>query len=127
MAANKKDSKLITDLTNADKLDEDKRMEYISMAHIFMNDFAKNINRTSIEMDEIEPLGMDLWREFLNYPVVRKYIKSFKDEQINLKVDEGLMKGDNDVVSIRKMMNENGPTINNSNIILIRLPEKSEF
>ena len=37
------------------------------------------------------------------------------------------MDGDKNAVNIKKAMDASGPTINNSNIVLIRLPEKVEF
>ena len=36
---------------------------------------------------------IDAWKDFLNYPVVRKYIKSFRDEKINMVADQGLAEG----------------------------------
>ena len=109
------------------KNDEEKRMSYISLAEIFMTDFAKHINMTSIEMDAEQPFGRDTWKDFLNYPVVRKYIKSFKDEQISSIADQGMMQGNKNAIDIKKAMESKGPAVNNSNIIIIRLPEKEDL
>lgn len=125
-----KESKLIINLRNDEKLKEnpDLRMGYISMASMFLDDFSNNLYKTSIEMHEKIPyFTIDAWREFLNYPIVRKYIKSFKDEKINVIADQGLAEGDKGAVSIKKAMQEGGPQINNSNIVLIRVPEKIEW
>ena len=103
------------------------KMSYISLATLFMEKFDENINKTSIEMDSAIPVGVDTWKEFLNYPVVRKYIQSFRDEKIMNVADTGLMEGDKNAVNIKKAMEGRGPAINNSNIILIRLPEKQNF
>lgn len=126
---NENESKLIQDLRNDEKLREnpDKRMAFIAMASFYLEDFAENMYKTSIELYEKIPFySMDSWREFLNYPIVRKYIKSFKDEKINIIADQGLAEGDKSAVSIKKAMQEGGPQVNNSNIVLIRLPEKRE-
>ena len=40
--------------------------------------------------------------------------------------DQGLAEGDKGAVSIKKAMQEGGPSVNNSNIVLIRLPEKRD-
>ena len=123
------ESELLKSLKNDEKLREnpDFRMQIVSMASMFLDDFANNIYRTSIEMNEKIPYySIDAWREFLSYPIVRKYIKSFKDEKINMTADQGLAEGDKSAVSIKKAMQEGGPQINNSNLILIRLPEKRE-
>lgn len=124
------ESKLIQDLRNDEKLREnpDKRMAFIAMASFYLEDFAENMYKTSIELYEKIPFySMDSWREFLNYPIVRKYIKSFKDEKINIIADQGLAEGDKSAVSIKKAMQEGGPQVNNSNIVLIRVPEKIEW
>lgn len=127
---NENESKLIQDLRNDEKLREnpDKRMAFIAMASFYLEDFAENMYKTSIELYEKIPFySMDSWREFLNYPIVRKYIKSFKDEKINIIADQGLAEGDKSAVSIKKAMQENGPQVNNSNLILIRVPEKIDW
>ena len=105
------------------KENREQKMSYLSLATLFMEKFDENINKTSIEM----PVGVDTWKEFLNYPVVRKYIQSFRDEKIMNVADSGLMEGDKNAVNIKKAMEGRGPTINNSNIILIRIPEKVDF
>ena len=109
------------------KENREQKMSYISLATLFMEKFDENINKTSIEMNNSIPVGVDTWKEFLNYPVVRKYIQSFRDEKIMNVADSGLMEGDKNAVNIKKAMENRGPTINNSNIVLIRIPEKSNF
>ena len=124
------ENELIKNLKNDEKLreDPDKRMGMISMATMFLENFKDNIYKTSIEMNADIPFySIDAWKDFLNYPVVRKYIKSFRDEKINMMADQGLAEGDRGAVSIKKAMQEGGPTVNNSNLILIRLPEKRDW
>ena len=124
------ESELIKNLKNDEKLREnpDFRMGMISMANMFLDDFANNIYKTSIEMNEKIPFfSIDAWKDFLNYPIVGKYIKSFKDEKINMAADQGLAEGDKSAVSIKKAIQEGGPQINNSNLILVRLPEKRDW
>lgn len=125
-----KENELIKNLKNDEKLKEtpDFRMEMVSMATLFLDDLANNIYKTSIEMNAIVPYyTIDAWKEFLNYPIVRKYIKSFRDEKINIVADQGLAEGDRGAVTIKKAIQEGGPQINNSNLILIRLPEKKDW
>ena len=109
------------------KENREQKMSYISLATLFMEKFDENINKTSIEMNNTIPVGIDTWKDFLNYPVVRKYIQSFRDEKIMNVADSGLMEGNKNAVNIKKAMENRGPAINNSNIILIRLPEKVDF
>ena len=123
------ENELIKNLKNDEKLREnpDKRMSMISMATMFLEDFSENMYKTSIEMNSKIPFyTIDAWKDFLNYPVVRKYIKSFRDEKINMVADQGLAEGDKSAVSIKKAIQDGGPQVNNSNIVLIRLPEKRD-
>lgn len=127
------ETELIKMLKNDGKLKEkpDFRMQMIALATMFMEDFENNMYKTSIELHSLPApynfYSIDAWKEFLNYPIVRKYIKSFRDEQINMMADTALAGGDKSAVSIKKAMQEGGPSINNSNIVLIRLPEKKEW
>lgn len=123
----KKENQLLVKLRKDEKLDKTTKMSYISIANIYLDNFDENINKTSIDMNKEYPLGIDTWKDFLNYPIVRQYIQSFRDEQISQIADKGLMEGDKDAVSIKKVMQDKGPTINNSNIVVIRLPEKRDF
>lgn len=122
-----KESKLIEGLRKDAKLDKEMRNEFLSIATIFLENFSENINKTSLELNKEIPIGVDTWKDFLNYPIVRQYIQSFKDEQINLRADTELMQGNKDAVNIKKVMQNAGPAINNSNIVLIRLPEKVDM
>lgn len=126
----KKKDNVLLELIKKDenlKKNRDQRMSYISLATLFMEKFDENINKTSIEMNNSIPVGVDTWKDFLNYPVVRKYIQSFRDEKIMNTADTGLMEGNKNAVNIKKAMEGRGPAINNSNIILIRIPEKVDF
>lgn len=125
----KKDNVLLNLIKNDENLkkNREQRMSYISLATLFMEKFDENINKTSIEMNNTIPVGVDTWKDFLNYPVVRKYIQSFRDEKIMNVADTGMMEGNKNAVNIKKAMEGRGPAINNSNIILIRIPEKVDF
>lgn len=126
----KKKDNVLLDLIKKDenlKKNREQRMSYISLATLFMEKFDENINKTSIEMNNSIPVGVDTWKDFLNYPVVRKYIQSFRDEKIMNVADTGMMEGNKNAVNIKKAMEGRGPAINNSNIILIRIPEKVDF
>ena len=62
------ESKLLTYLRDDTKLDKDTKMQYISMANMFLDNFDKYLHLTSIEMNKEIPLGIDTWKDFLNYP-----------------------------------------------------------
>jgi len=124
------ENELINSIKKDEKLREnpDKRMGMISMATMFIENFSENMYKTSIELNADLPFySIDAWKDFLNYPIVRKYIKSFRDEKINMIAEQGLAEGDKNAVSIKRAIQEGGPNINNSNLILIRLPEKKDW
>lgn len=123
----KKESKLLSTIREDTKIDDELRQEFMGMARIFLEELKENLSRTSIELDEIYGNGIDLWREFLNHAPIRKYLQSLKDEQLQGQIDQGLMSGEKNVIGLKKVMDEKGPTTNNSNIILIRLPEKVDY
>lgn len=122
-----KNNVLIDMIKNDQKLEKDQKMSYMSLANLYLEKFDEYIDKTSIDINKDIPLGVDTWRDFLNYPVVRKYIQSFKDERIMQVADKGLMEGDKGAIGIKKIMQENGPAVNNSNIVLIRIPEKVDW
>lgn len=120
-------SKLVDLLECDTTLDRDTKMSYVSMANLFLKKFDTYMNYTSLDMNKEIPLGIDTWKDFLNYPIIKKYIQSFRDEQIFKIADKGLMEGDKSAIGIKKIMEERGPIVNNSNIIIIRLPEKVDY
>lgn len=123
-----KDKQLIRLIHEDKKLSSEEKMMYAAMADLFLQDLKDNLSRTSIALNEkYIDMSIDEWREFLTVPVIRKYIQGFKDEQIEIMADQGLMKGNKDAVGIKKVMAAQGPVVNNSNIVLIRLPEKVDF
>ena len=127
------DSELVKRLKNDEKLraNSDTYMGMVAMAKLFMEDFVNNMYKTSIELHSLPApycfYSIDAWKDFLNYPIVRKYIKEFRDEQVNMIADQGLLEGDKSAISIKKAMQESGPSVNNSHLVLIRLPEKKDF
>ena len=62
-----------------------------------------------------------------NMGIDANFESNVRDEQINMIADQGLAEGDRRAVSIKKAMQESGAVQNNSNLILIRLPEKKEY
>ena len=124
------DSELIKSIKKDERLaaEPDKKLRFLAMAEIFLLDFSKNLYKTSLELHDGFPYyNIDEWMEFINYPIVRKYLQQFKNEKIGIIAEQNLAQGDKDAVSIQKAMQQNGQSINNSNIVLIRVPEKVDF
>ena len=116
---------LLKQIQSDTKLSEDVRIEYLNLARAYLEDFVKNLTKTSIELDDVHPFGMDTWQEFLNYPPVRKYTETYRKEVMNKRVDEGLMIGDKDAISIKKELERNGDVKGYSNFIVFCMPERN--
>lgn len=124
----KKEKQLIKLIHDDTKLSSEEKMMYAAMAELYLSDIKNNLNETSIGLNEkYGEMSIDDWRDFTTTPVIRKYIKGFRDEHIEIKADSDLMKGDQNAVRIKKAMEGQGPAVNNSNIVLIRVPEKVDF
>ena len=122
----KSENKLINDIRNDKKLSENKRGDFEVLAAIFLEDFANNITKTSLDLNEEYPYGIDMWLEFLNYPVVNAYINSFKNEKMMKIADQGILDGNNQAIKLKQALAD-GNKSNNSNYIIVRVPEKRRF
>lgn len=123
----KKQSELWDLLDQNKKLSDEEKLNFYPMANLYDSDLRNNLSRTTLDLNEIySDYSVQLWRQFIRVPEIRKYIQSFKDEEINTKADEALMRGDKDGAAIKKVMQGQNP-INNQNIVLIRVPDKITF
>lgn len=124
----KKENKMLTIIQEDPKLDALAKMEYLTLARHYIEDFKENIKKTSIELDEVTDYGIDTWKEFLNYAPIRKYIDSFVHEQINKNVDQSLASGQGarDAIGIKKAMDTMNNATNNEFFVIFRLPDKDD-
>lgn len=117
---------LVTAIIQDQNLEEDTRMEYISLAEAFSEDFKTNMYMTSIELDDIHPFGMDVWQRFLRYPTVNKYIESFRNEAVRKQIDVGLSEGNKNIVALKKEMDKDSGKSDFQNFVVFRLPDKED-
>ena len=123
----KTESKLINNIRDDSKLTDDEKNIFEVMASFFVQDFENNIKKTSIELNrEYEDFSIDDWFKFINYPCVRSYIVSFKNEVMINMADRGVIAGDRGAMGVKKAL-ENNVINNNSNFILVRVPDKIDF
>ena len=118
----------LVDIVKRDKsLTEEDRMEFMSLAEMFIEDFSENMYKTSIQLNDEHPFGMDVWQRFIMHPSVRKYIDGFKHEEITQRVDAALSKGDKNAIQIKKELERMGGTSDFHNFVIFRLPEKTDM
>lgn len=124
-----KENKMVELIKNDPKLDVDTKREYKTLAEFFVLDFGNNLNKTSIELDDLTQYGIDTWKEFLVYPPIRKYIESFIHEKINKNVDQALAsgQGSRDAIGVKKAMDTMNNATNNEYFVVFRLPDKEDY
>lgn len=126
MAVKKTTDGALAELIKQDtKTPPSKKMEYMSLADSFMQDFSKNIMLTSIELDEKYQFGMDVWQEFLSYPIVKKYTEQFRKEIVRKNVEKGMAIGDKDALQIKRELDKEAGATGYENFIVFMLPPKS--
>jgi len=108
------------------KLDEETRMEYLSLAQAFSELFRENIVKTSIELDEMYPFGMDVWQKFLSYAPVKRYIETFRNELISQSANVAMMTGtrSKDALAVKKELERENSDNTFENFVVFRLPDK---
>ena len=124
----KQEDKLVEIVKNDVKLEHSVRFEYITLAKSFVEDFKNNLMLTSIDLNDKYPFGIDVWKEFLNYPAVKKYNEAFVDEIISRNTDASLISGEGirDAVAVKKVLSDKGKEAKNENFIVFRLPDKEQ-
>lgn len=122
--AKEKPIKLVELVSKDTTLDAEKKREWEAMARLFSSNFKENIMLTSLELDENYGVSMDDWKEFLNYPAIRKYIDSFRNEKMTSQLDEAISKGSAGALKAKEMLSSSKE--DNSRLVLFRLPEKVE-
>lgn len=104
------------------------RMTFLSYAHLFDEDLADNLEKTSLELDAKYQTGdPSSWLRFVKYPIVKKYIDTFLDEmaekkaQIVLSQDAGKTR---DALNVSKTIQEKNKNDDNGNIVVFFMPQK---
>lgn len=115
------DNELLVNL-NKSKLGDKAKELYTDLAKHFLSDFKVNLYKTSIELNETKKIGIDKWKKFLDHPIVSKYINGYREESLAANVGLGLEKGESSAISASKLIGANKGI--NSNILILRVPEK---
>ncbi len=130
MSRKRKENGLLDRLKNDPGLDKDKNMrrEYLALAKIYTDDFEQNLNKTSMELDNMYydlDIGVDTWKAFLEYPLVDTYLEAFRNEKMLAEADSRIMSGDNPqhALKVREEISKRGKVTDRSNFVLMFLPD----
>lgn len=126
--------KSLADVIRNDKSlrDNTNTPEFLSLANLFELDgqFQPNLYLTSVELEEkYSDSGTTRvgWNNFLKYPSVKKYLDSFREENLETKANKQLEESTlsaKDALNIKKEMDAKRKVDDNSNIVVIFLPQK---
>lgn len=121
---------LILRLQNDPELakDPDRKMLYISMARLYIEDLQNNLSRTSMELEGMYMdfgVNYDQWREFLFYPLVKTYIDDLKSEKMLSMADKQIMSGENPqhALKVKEDIRKRGGEEDRSNFVVFFLPD----
>jgi hypothetical protein len=110
------------------KVDEDKRLLFISYAKMFSKDLKANLTKSSLELDEefmtLNPTG---WRDFLRHVSVKTFIDSFLNEQAEKEAMKTLIAGgdkSSEALKVKELMDSKKDRDDNSRIIVFCVPQK---
>lgn len=108
------------------KLDEEIKMEYLVLAQNFVEGFKDNLFKSSIELDDAFPFGLDIWQKFLNYVPVKRYLEIFKNEIINQSATISMVSGNKtkDAIALKKELERDNADNTFENFVVFRLPAK---
>jgi hypothetical protein len=110
------------------KEDQEKRILYTSYASLFDSDLIENLHFTSIELnDKYNTSNPSSWREFLRHPIVKRYIDGFLNERTEKTADVSLGAvgfKPKDALKIKETMSAKNKGEDNSNILVVFLPQK---
>jgi hypothetical protein len=134
MAAPKKKifhSELNLNLRKDRNLENDKELQalFLSYANLYDEELLDNLKLTSLELDaKYQTANPSSWLKFLKYPIVKRYIDNYLDEdaekkaQLVLAQDAGKAR---DAIQIQKNIQEKNKKNDNSNIVVLFMPQKS--
>lgn len=105
-----------------------KRNLFKSYAALFSEDLLLNLYLTSIELDDKyltdDPVS---WRKFLNHTSVKKFVDGFLNEKAEKEAMKTLGLGtakSNEALKVKEMVDSKRKTEDNSNIVVVFLPQK---
>ena len=118
-----------SDAELGERENQEVKMQFLAMANLFEREFLKNITRDSIELSEKHPeIKPEEWLSFLTYPPIKKFIDGFLNEkaekQAMKSLGEGQMKP-SDALKIKADIDSKKERVDNSNIVVWFLPQKT--
>jgi hypothetical protein len=128
MARKKGEAGLLLIIQEDTKLSPSEKVEFLSLANLYMLNFNDNLRKGSIDLSDETEVDVATWRKFLSYPPIKRFIDSFINEKIRKRADGALLEGHGtrDAINVRKAMIDAESSEDNTRFIIMRLPERRD-
>lgn len=111
-------------------LERDEKQAYVSLAKLYEQDFNKNLELTSLELDEkYKTDDPHLWQKFLSHVSVSNYIENYLLERADKQalISLGDSKNAAKAMKSKEYIDKKKRKDDNSKIIVMLLPSKGDF
>lgn len=127
-ASKKEEDPLSKALMEATHIDDDKKVRYIYLASVFLEDMRHNIFRNQFELYEAYPdITADEWNDFLNDRIVSTYLQRHKRTLLKSAAEDNLAnplaKNKRDNLKLIENIEEQEKMEAQKNIVIIRIPD----
>lgn len=127
-ASKKEEDPLSKALMEATHIDDDKKVRYVYLASVFLEDMKRNIFRNQFELYEAYPdITADEWNDFLNDRIVSTYLQRHKRTLLKSAAEDNLAnplaKNKRDNLKLIENIEEQEKMEAQKNIVIIRIPD----
>jgi hypothetical protein len=110
------------------------RQIYIEMAKYYEQDVVNNLTKTHFELAAETDYSYDQWQDFLSQPPVAGWISQnvkmlatvAERRKLQKLGEDGTNTADANSFKALKDFNDQGKTIDNSNVVIVHLPDKDK-
>ena len=110
------------------------RQIYIEMAKYYEQDVVNNLTKTHFELAAETDYSYDQWQDFLSQPPVAGWISQnvkmlatvAERRKLQRLGEDGTNTADANSFKALKDFNDQGKTIDNSNVVIVHLPDKDK-
>lgn len=107
------------------------RTPLVEMAKYFESDVVENLTKTHFDLAEETDFTYDQWQEFLSQPAIAGWISNnvkmlasvAERRKLQRLGEEGTNTADSSSFKMLKEFNDQGKTVDHSNVVIVHLPD----